>query len=251
MGLTEFLISDGDWDGALDLGEELPLGSQTAIGSQANGCIGLARIAYQRSDAELAERWLARVSPEIDSSTAKQLQSLARWKSAVVAMGENRLEDALPLLMALVEGLVAMGSMGHAETAFNDAATIARDLGDPSLASPFATFAEVAPAAQMTRPVSLGCTRIRGNAAGARGEQDTAADEFAKGLAVGRNLGWSALLAPLLLDYGRWLVETGRAEEAAPLLDEARTLFEGMRATRWLDRLEQVTGAPEAEAAVT
>jgi hypothetical protein len=44
----------------------------------------------------------------------------------------------------------------------------------------------------------------------------------------------------VLADYGDWLVACGRAEEAEPLLDEARKLFERMRATRWLERIDAV-----------
>jgi tetratricopeptide (TPR) repeat protein len=251
MGLVDELIWDGDWDGALALGEDLPLASQTAVASQAFGCISLARIAYQRSDQELAERWLARISPEVASSSDVQLQSLTRWRSAIGAMVEGRFGEALSFYMEAIEGLTADNALAQGEAIFNDAATIAADLGEPSLALPFAQFAEAAPWTQQTRPVSLACARIRGNEAVANGEHDRAADEFARGLAIGRNLGRPGLLAPLLFDYGRWLVQAGRSEDAAPLLDEARTMFEGMRATQWLGRLELVTGAPEAEAAVT
>ena len=95
------------------------------------------------------------------------------------------------------------------------------------------------------------CARIRANEAAARGDHETADDEYASALATARNLGRHGLLAPVLVDYGRWLVQTGRSEEAAPLLDEARTMFESVGATRWLERLELITLAPEAEAAVT
>jgi hypothetical protein len=65
-----------------------------------------------------------------------------------------------------------------------------------------------------------------------------------------RNLGKAALLGPVLFDYGRWLVQTGRTEEAAPLLEEAQTLFERMKATRWLERVAQVLARSEPEAAI-
>jgi hypothetical protein len=153
--------------------------------------------------------------------------------------------------MEAVEEMATDGLVGHGEVCFNDAATIAMDLGDPSLASPIAEFAEFKAPEQLTQPVKLGCARIRGNAAMARGDDDAAVEAFATGLAIGRDLDRPGLLAPLLLDYGRWLVQTGRSEEAAPLLAEARTMFEGMRATRWLERLERVTGAPQVEAVVS
>ena len=55
----------------------------------------------------------------------------------------------------------------------------------------------------------------------------------------------------MLFDYGRWLVQTGRTEEAEPLLEEARTIFERMKATRWLERVEQVIPSREPETAIS
>lgn len=51
------------------------------------------------------------------------------------------------------------------------------------------------------------------------------------------NLGYVFFLAPVLADYGTWLQSMGRVDEAAPLLQEARELFEGM-AVVWLRRLD-------------
>jgi hypothetical protein len=211
--------------------------------------VSLARVAYERSDPELAERWLAQVSPDVATSSDIQLRNVSSWMTAVEAIGENRLADALPVLMEVVERMTAEGVVGHAETCFTDAATIAMDLRDPELASPFAAWLETVPTGQRTRPVVLACARIRANAAAAKEDHDRAAEEYGTSLAIARNLGRPALLGPVLVDYGRWLVETGRAEEAAPLLEEAREMFEGMGATRWLARLEEL--APQAEAAVT
>jgi tetratricopeptide (TPR) repeat protein len=250
MNLIGDLLLDGDWDGAFGLADELPLEPQTAVANQVNGCIGLARAAYERSDPLLAERWLGRIAPEVGASTDIQLRNLSLWRAAVEAIGERRPADALQPLMEASEDMAARGVLGHAEATFTDVATIAMDLRDPSLGTPFAALVEASPG-QRTRPVEVGCARIRANAAAANGEDDLAADEYAAALGVARNLGKAAQLGPVLVDYGRWLVETGRQDEAAPLLDEARAIFEGMGATRWLERLEQVSPAPEAEAAVT
>jgi len=40
-----------------------------------------------------------------------------------------------------------------------------------------------------------------------------------------------------LLQHGEWLVAQGRADEAAPLLAEAREIFERLEVTPWLGRL--------------
>src|SRR5207302_10772032 len=124
------------------------------------------------------------------------------------------------------------------------------DLQDPSLALPMAALLDAIPPARRTRAVELCLARIRGNVAAEKGEDDTAAEQYALALATARNLGNASLLGPVLVDYGRWLLQTGRTEEAAPLLEEARTLFEPMKATRWLERVAQVLPRREPETAI-
>jgi len=173
------------------------------------------------------------------------------WQRAVVAIGEGRSADALPLLEGVARKLVALDYVDFTQPVFEDIATAANDLQDSSLALPVAALLDAIPPGRRTRAVELGGARIRANAAAGRGEHDTAAEEYALALATARNLGKAALLAPVLVDYGRWLVQTGRTEEAAPLLEEARTLFERMKATRWLERVSQVLARREPETAIT
>ena len=44
-------------------------------------------------------------------------------------------------------------------------------------------------------------------------------------------------LAVVLLEHGTWLSETGQIDEARPLLDEAREIFERLKAEPWLERM--------------
>jgi tetratricopeptide (TPR) repeat protein len=251
LSLTAELLWDGDWESAFALADELPLEVETAVAGHVHGYVVLARAAYERSDPEQAERWLARISPDVDASSDVQLHGLALWRRAVVAIEERRLADALLLLMEVTQNYVALGYVEYVLPVLEDAATAANDLQDPSLAVPVAALLDAIPPARRTRAVELGRARIRANAAAQRGEHDTAAEEYALALATARNLDKAALLGPVLVDYGRWLVQTGRTDEAAPLLEEARTLFEGMRATRWLERAAQVLARGEPETAIS
>jgi hypothetical protein len=47
-------------------------------------------------------------------------------------------------------------------------------------------------------------------------------------------------LAVTLLEHGEWLTAVGRADEAQSTLDEARTLFQKLKARPWLERLERL-----------
>jgi tetratricopeptide (TPR) repeat protein len=251
MGLIGELLWDGGWDSAFALADELPLEVQTAVPGHVHGYLWLARTAYARSEPQQAESWLARISPDVDASSDIQLQNLALWRRAVVAIGEHRPADALPLLEEVAQKLIALDYIDFTQPVFEDAATAANDLEDSSLALPIAALLDAIPPARRTRAVELGCARIRANAAAGREEHDTAAGEYALALATARNLGKAALLGPVLVDYGRWLVQAGRTEEAAPLLEEARTVFERMKATRWLERAAQVLARREPETAIS
>ena len=242
LGMTMIgqLLMDGDWDSAFALADELPLGAQTAVPGHVHGCLWLARAAYARSDPQQAGSWLARISPDVDTSSDIQLRNLAIWRRAVVAVGERRPADALPLLGEVAQGLIALSYIDFAQPILEDAATAANDLHDAKLALPIAALFDAIPRARRTRAVELGRARIRANAAASQEEHDTAAEAYALALATARNLGKAAQLGPVLIDYGRWLVQTSRVDEAAPLLEEARTLFERMKATDWLDRAREV-----------
>jgi hypothetical protein len=124
---------------------------------------------------------------------------------------------------------------------------LAVDLGDPALALPVAAVLEEVPSARRGRRGEVALQRVRGNAAAAAGDDNAAAEAFALALATARNLNEANALGPALLDYGRWLVGQERGEEAQPLLDEAREIFERMGARTWLTRLDVLDGASHTE----
>ena len=57
-----------------------------------------------------------------------------------------------------------------------------------------------------------------------------------------RDLSLPFWLAVTLLEHGEWLAAQGRAEEAEPHLAEAREIFEGLKATPWLERADGLAG---------
>jgi class 3 adenylate cyclase/tetratricopeptide (TPR) repeat protein len=80
--------------------------------------------------------------------------------------------------------------------------------------------------------------RFRARLGAARGDAAEAERGFKGGAALLREIGARFWLAVVLLEHGEWLAQAGRAEEATPLLDEARETFERLEATPWLERLD-------------
>lgn len=66
-------------------------------------------------------------------------------------------------------------------------------------------------------------------------------DDLFKGAAgLFRELATPFYLGATELEYGEWLVAQERADEAEPLLAEAREIFERLEAKPWLERVDAV-----------
>ncbi len=56
-----------------------------------------------------------------------------------------------------------------------------------------------------------------------------------------REIEFPFYMAVTMLEFGEWLERAGRSDEARPLFDEAREVFERLRAKPWLERLGQAS----------
>ncbi|HEU5213853.1 MAG TPA: hypothetical protein VFU10_13865, partial [Gaiellaceae bacterium] len=231
-------IDTGDWDGAFALAEDvLPDGVQTfaqAIGT----ALILALASFERGDDDAARAWLARAPADLAGSADKQIAAGARYAALIDACISGSAPDAVAEMVAAWEMSVELDIWSNAGSALACAADAASLLGDPVAAAPLVDLYDEAPVAAVTRYMRANAGRIRGFRAAAAGDEDAAADSFAEALAAARSWGRDALVAKVLADYGVWLAGSGRGEEAEPLLEEARTLFERMRAARWLARID-------------
>ncbi|MGB8351398.1 MAG: hypothetical protein WCE47_13295, partial [Gaiella sp.] len=241
-GLAEESLCRGDWDEALRHGTAYEQPRDSDMG------VSLARIHLERGEVDDARRQLATLSDDVET-TDIQLRVIALWKRRLVAELEARWADGIAAVTGcLIDSADLMPAQSVAD-ALRDAATYASLGGGHAAALEVADRVEELSSAIRSRAVESQLHRVRANAAAAAGDADAAADGFALALANARNLGFAYWLAPVLYDYGAWLVSAGRAEEAAPLLAEARELFDRMRATTWLERVErveQLAGVDEA-----
>jgi len=81
--------------------------------------------------------------------------------------------------------------------------------------------------------------RLRGLVAAARGDDPQFVEsELRAGIEALRTFGACGFQAQAEQELGRWLVTQGRTEEAAPLLDAARTAFAEIGASGWLAKLD-------------
>jgi len=82
-------------------------------------------------------------------------------------------------------------------------------------------------------------SRFRARMAG----DDSAESGFKSAAGLFRELGTPFWLAVTLLEYGVWLVDRGRVEDARPFFEEARGTFQRLNAEPWLERLEKTATA--------
>ena len=154
------------------------------------------------------------------------------WRLQLEAELEGRLADACELLLAELPRTLDSQSSSALAEALCDLATYTLATGDHGPALRAVELMDALPSIEHNRMLDSQLHRLRANAAAAAGDDDGAAEHFAIALANARNLGFAYWLAAVLADYGAWLVDRGREQEAAPLVAEARALYEEMGATR-------------------
>ena len=234
----------GRWDETLELAETLPLAGSAGEPILGNTLLGLARIAIDREEPARARELLDLTRGEVDPADYQRRRIELR-RQQLEAELEGRTGDAS---RAIVEWIpIEFESMDESSVLGElllDAANYARVLDDHTDVLEAAALMDAFPENRHTRLIDSQLYRLRANVAAAHGDEAAAADAFAVALANARNLDFGFFLAPVLYDYGAWLASSGRPDEAAPLLAEARELFEGMRATAWLRRLDSLTTAP-------
>ena len=82
--------------------------------------------------------------------------------------------------------------------------------------------------------------RFRARLTAAAGDTETAGEQFDAAVRILRQITSPYRLGTVLLEQAETLIGAGRDDEAAPMLDEARTIFEGLQAAPALQRLEAV-----------
>ena len=247
VSVAEEARNHGRWDEQLAFVEEIhAVRDDAASPSIALSMLGAARTLLDRSRPQHARDYLARIPDTLDR-TDHQVELTLLFKEQLIAEADGRRDAALTTLQRLVVHAVDVSSPSGIAEGLRDAATLALDARDPARAVAIAEPCAALPPAGHARVIDSQLFRIRANAAAARGDDAEAADSFGVALANARNVGYAFYLAPVLVDYGRWLVDTGRADEAEPLLAEARGLWEGMGAVAWLERIAQIEERRPAE----
>ncbi len=129
--------------------------------------------------------------------------------------------------------------VGPIEASYAIAAAAALEMGHVKRAGEFLGDMEAIPQGERSPSFQAEIARLRARLAALGGDGATALAGFEEAVRGFRAIGMRFHLAVALAEYGQRLEGEGKAEEAGPVLSEAREIFEELKATWWLDRLDR------------
>jgi hypothetical protein len=101
-------------------------------------------------------------------------------------------------------------------------------------------FIERVPPGELTPFLRAVGARFAARRAVLRGDGETAGAGFLAAARIFREIEAPFEIAVVLLEHAEWLTSEGRVEEAELVAAEARDIFERLRATPYLERLERL-----------
>ena len=238
----------GRWAEMRAIAEQLPLDDALGDPTMVSAALGLARVAIDSGDLPRAREVVALVRTDLDESDF-QVRVMSDQRKQCDAELDARPDDAArhasDACSAMIVGDFSPQTIAAAAS---DICAYAGSLGRRDLAEPTIAQLEAIPASSRTRLIETQLHRLKGIVAAMEGRDDDAATEYGIALANARSVAYPYFLAPLLGDYGGWLVSCGREDEAEPLLAEARELYEGMGATARIEKLDRIATPASASA---
>jgi tetratricopeptide (TPR) repeat protein len=239
-------IELGSWDEALEIAEELWPEQERAPREISD----LVRIVLVHRARGQVERGRAVIDAFVSFRASEEAQMRAGYHAALACQllaEEGGAEANLAIAAAEVIGI----NSDPAKWSFTYGMEASASLGDLEHLETLIAKVEAIPRGLRSPHLGAQAARYRAHMSAASGEGDpssswTTAEE------VFREIRATFWLAATLAEHGEWLASQGRGEEAVTAIEEARTIFERLKATPWLARVEAISlplvtsGAEEA-----
>jgi hypothetical protein len=238
-GSLESLKMLGQWDDGLARAREIRSrtpGSDEGIPFEV---IMEAQIVVERGETEAARDVLTRLS-QFGHSEEVQARAFYEGQLATVRRGEGDYGGALKSARQAIDAHAQLGwTHSVVKHTFVEAAQAAIALGDQDTLADLLRTVDGIPAGELMPYMEAQRARLGAAILGPSWEQ-----RLKQAAGMFRELGAPFWLAVTLLEHAEHLARAGRTEELAPLLDEARTIFERLGARPWVERLERVAPRP-------
>jgi tetratricopeptide (TPR) repeat protein len=237
----------GRWEEALATASEIPE-EKLSSGTTLSLLSSVLAINLYRGDAAEARHLLSLFGHLAEAS---DVQDRAGYLGAYAAVlrAEGRLAEAVAAGVEAAELSTPSFGVGNqaAKQGLVEAIEAALALGERDRAEELVAMIDDTPAGLCPPYLAAHAARFRARLAGTDESAETGFRAAADGFGKIGVVFWQAVT---LLEHGEWLVARERADEAEPLLAEARDIFERLQATPWLERVESAF-APGLTAAPT
>ncbi|MGN6170212.1 MAG: ATP-binding protein, partial [Solirubrobacteraceae bacterium] len=242
--LTAARVGCGEWDSLPPLDEQgLP-----DTGGDELVRLGylplLARVQAGMGQSERLKRTLD-LATEMSGSRNIEWGSTAHIAQAIALRFLGRNEEARRAAVPIATGLAGIANEDRRE-AYIEAGLAALALGDVETVQRLIAFVAEMPPALSSPLLRSAAAHFEGLLAARRGDVKSADDRLAAAAHELEEIEAPFNLAQILLDHAELLSGAGREEEAAPLLAQARTIFERLGARPWLDRADALRPAVAA-----
>ena len=237
-GYPQFVM--GEWDRALELSADI---DETAWKESRGAILGYLMfsvlIRINRGERGEAARLIELFAEMADSAEIQERMGYACCRAAVLLDAGD-----LPEALGSAEiALAARGSLGVAaegvKEAFVTGLEAAFGMDDMAKVEELLDIVGALPPGERTQFLDAQWTRFRARLDVRTGETQHVEDRFKGAVASLREISAVFHLAGTMLDFGMWLTAEGRPEDAEPIFDEAREIFERLEAKPWLDRLDR------------
>jgi tetratricopeptide (TPR) repeat protein len=221
------------------MAEELPPGLE---GSAIALHVNVAGIARHRGDVATTRETLDKISPFAHSSSFQDRIAYIQVNYDVL-MADGQPAEALDLIE-----IAKIDLETDAEAAWVDLVIAEAGLASGRIdrAAEAVAVVEALPPGDTGPLIRAQMARFRALVSAAEGDAQRAEASFKTAAAAFREYGTPFWLACTQLEQAEWLATQSRAEEAEPMLTEARETFERLRATPWLERADGLAaGIPE------
>jgi hypothetical protein len=232
-------VDSGEWDQAFALADELS--HEDDVSDSAGVWLAVALLLPILERGELAEaRRRLQAFAEVADQGDVQEKAVQLLLEAKLSLAEARPAEALTAADEILSVSLGIGHWTHA-AGLEVGLEAASALGDDERLDSLLSLIESTPPGHTTPHMRALGARYQAHRAARQGDSGTALAGFGAAADLLRNTGAPFELAVVLLELAEWLTEAGRAEEAAAPRDEARAIFERLRATPWLERVDQVS----------
>ncbi|HZO78239.1 MAG TPA: adenylate/guanylate cyclase domain-containing protein [Solirubrobacteraceae bacterium] len=204
----------------------------------------LARVQAGRGDTASLQRTLE-LATAVSGTQNVEWAATPNVAKTVALRALGRYEEALETAMSVATGPGEIANEDRREACL-EGGLAALELGNEEAVERLVKFVADMPSALRTPLLRSTAARFEGLLAARRGDAKAADERLA---AAARELGEIEApfnLAQILLDHAEFLSGAGREDEAAPLLAQARAIFERLGARPWLERADALRPAVAA-----